>query len=404
MEEITDSNIHDLVNQYLGGNSNLPPIGTWDVSKVTDMSQLFSEADGFNENINNWNVSNVTNMSNMFNSLGDSAFNQPLDLWNVSKVTNMSGIFANAQFFNQPLNSWNVSNVTDMSFLFINSAFNQPIDSWDVSKVTNMSSAFMVTTFNQPLNSWNVGNVTQMQNLFTESAFNQPLNSWDVSKVTNMEFMFAESEFNQSLSAWNVNNVLNMCEMFDDSRMDITTIADSIINWNINTNVSLINEHRVPGHPPRPAINFRYDELIQARLKVLETHSPEEKMTYGECFICTYPLNNFSGPGPGPKCTQFCNDVVNICPNNHKIHRVCVLNSCNARNTVRRNNCPYCQLELITACNNFTNPNIAPKIPIYQLSIPVETRGGFRRRKRKTCKKKHRRSKKRHSKKRVTRR
>jgi surface protein len=404
MEEITDSNIHNLVNTYLDGNSNLPPIGTWDVSKVTNMSGLFSEADEFNENINNWDVSNVTDMSNMFDALGDTVFNQPLDLWNVSKVTNMSGMFSNARVFNQPLNSWNVSNVTNMSFLFMNSAFNQPIDSWDVSKVTNMDSMFMVTLFNQPLNSWNVGNVTNMQNLFTESKFNQPLDLWDVSKVTNMAYMFADSDFNQSLSTWNVNNVLNMYQMFDDSKIDITTIADSIINWNINRNVSLRNVQPVPAHPRNP-INLRYDELIQARLKVLETHSPEEKMTYEECFICSESLNNVSGPGPGRNCTQFCNDVVTICANNHKTHRACVLSSCNMMGSLRSNKCPYCQVDLITNCNNFRNRQIVPKIPTDQLSVPVETRGGFRKRKRKTYKrKKHRRSKKRHSIKRFTRR
>jgi surface protein len=46
------------------------------------------------------------------------AFNQPIGSWNVSSATNMSQMFENATSFNQPIGSWNVSNVTDMSGMF----------------------------------------------------------------------------------------------------------------------------------------------------------------------------------------------------------------------------------------------------------------------------------------------
>jgi surface protein len=40
----TNENIHSNVNDYLNGNPNgLPPIGEWDVSNVTDMSNLFKK-------------------------------------------------------------------------------------------------------------------------------------------------------------------------------------------------------------------------------------------------------------------------------------------------------------------------------------------------------------------------
>jgi hypothetical protein len=149
---------------------------------------------------------------------------------------------------------------------------------------------------------------------------------------------------------------------------------------------------------------------------------PPEGMTYEDCLICADPLNNVDGPGSGTNCNQFCNDVVVICRNNHKTHRACILNSCNSapvnvrgqlgyndvvinRDQERRNKCPFCQVDLITNCNNFINRRIVPKVQTEQLYIPVETRGGFRIRKRKTYKrKKHRCSKKRYSKKRFTRR
>ena len=58
-------------------------INTWNVSNITDMSNLFSFSD-FNDNINDWDVSNVINMEAMFSYCYE--FNQPLNKWDVSNV------------------------------------------------------------------------------------------------------------------------------------------------------------------------------------------------------------------------------------------------------------------------------------------------------------------------------
>ena len=52
---------------------------------------MFRNNVAFNQDISNWDVSAVTNMSNMFD--GASAFNQDLNLWDVTSVTNMSSMF-----------------------------------------------------------------------------------------------------------------------------------------------------------------------------------------------------------------------------------------------------------------------------------------------------------------------
>ena len=61
--------------------------------------------------------------------------NQPLNKWDVSNdVTNMQEMFREAESFNQPLNKWNVSKVTDMKWMFKNAhSFNQPLNNWNVS-------------------------------------------------------------------------------------------------------------------------------------------------------------------------------------------------------------------------------------------------------------------------------
>lgn len=59
------------------------------LSQVTDMGFMFSEASEFNSNIDNWNTSQVINMSSMFNNA--SVFNQDLTSWPVNpNVANCS--------------------------------------------------------------------------------------------------------------------------------------------------------------------------------------------------------------------------------------------------------------------------------------------------------------------------
>ena len=122
---ITNDNIKDLVDKYIIDQKNLPQpfrykyIGEWDVSRVTDMSNLFNNSKyyAFNEDINEWDVSNVTNMKSMF--AGCIFFNKPLYKWKVSKVTDMSDMFNSCRNFNQDISIWDVFNVKDMSRMFI---------------------------------------------------------------------------------------------------------------------------------------------------------------------------------------------------------------------------------------------------------------------------------------------
>ncbi len=153
----TNDTLRRAVQDYLAGGARKQrirdkygEISNWDVSKVTDMKEMFYKAHSFNQPLNNWNVSNVTNMKGMF--LGTSSFNQPLNNWDVSNVTDMNCMFYDAVSFNQPLNNWDVSNVTDMKDMFYNAhSFNQPLNNWNVSNVTDMSWMWGLTSFNQPL-------------------------------------------------------------------------------------------------------------------------------------------------------------------------------------------------------------------------------------------------------------
>jgi surface protein len=140
-EALNSGDFRDSYTEFVKENiermKDVFELNNLDVSRVTDMNNMFMEIEWFNEPIGNWNVSNVTRMGDMF--LGAQSFDQPIGNWNVSNVTTMEGMFDGAYKFNQPIGSWNVSNVMDMSAMFRDAeSFNQDISEWDVSKVKNI--------------------------------------------------------------------------------------------------------------------------------------------------------------------------------------------------------------------------------------------------------------------------
>ena len=107
---LTNQSIHQAVRDYLAGGARKKDIvdkygeiNNWDVSNVTNMTQMFKYAESFNQPLNKWNVSNVEHMSGMF--WHAHSFNQPLDKWDVSKVRDMGHMFQHARSFNQPLHA-----------------------------------------------------------------------------------------------------------------------------------------------------------------------------------------------------------------------------------------------------------------------------------------------------------
>jgi hypothetical protein len=80
-----------VINEYCRDEANwrfnalygtYGPIEQWDVSSITDMSQLFYGQTTCNPPIGDWNVSSVTDFGEMF--AGANAFNQPIGNWDVS--------------------------------------------------------------------------------------------------------------------------------------------------------------------------------------------------------------------------------------------------------------------------------------------------------------------------------
>ena len=96
-----------------------------DTSKITSMSYLFVGCSNLKTlNLSNWNVSNVTDMSNMFGLHHGMYRTQPacksltaLDLsgWNTSSVSDMSQMFEGCSKLSVDCSNWNVSKVSNHS-------------------------------------------------------------------------------------------------------------------------------------------------------------------------------------------------------------------------------------------------------------------------------------------------
>jgi surface protein len=223
--------VTNMARMFTGATSFNADIRHWDVSNVTEMSNML-QLSAFNRDIAGWDVSNVTNMQWMFYG---TPFNHDIGDWDVSNVTNTRGMFASTPF-NQDIGRWDVSNVTTMLSMFWGAAeFDQDIGDWDVSKVTHMQWMFSeATSFNHDIGRWDVSNVVDMRGMFEgATAFNQDIGEWDTSSVAvqvlwwgtlyGMEAMFRNAEsFNQDLSGWCVANFSEQPAGFDDGAINWT--------------------------------------------------------------------------------------------------------------------------------------------------------------------------------------
>lgn len=228
-------------------------------------------------NISIWDVSNITDMSNLF-KLKELDVEDDISKWNVSNVTNMSNMFFWSTI-HSPLDSWDVSSVKDMSAMFRRSNFNRSIQSWDVKNVTTMELMFAETSyFNQYLYYWDVQSVTNMEEMFSAAEeFNQPLDRWNVSQVTTLRYMFKSSPFNKSLTNW------------DLSTKDIFGMFLDCANFNFQKNINFNNWDNFSVTIFEDIVGCHEDNFIE--YEFINSHEDEDTPIYSH--LNTYDMENF---------------------------------------------------------------------------------------------------------------
>lgn len=246
--------LYRAVDEYLRDNSSTSnvtmtyghPIGSWNVSQVTDFGSVFDVARNpmvvaFNEDLSGWDTSAAVSMIMTF--AGASLFNGDISMWATGRVTSMVGMFQQASEFQGNLTGWDTSSCRNMSAMFegavlfngdlaffdtsnvvdMDSMFSDALSfdgsglwAWDTSSVTSMNALFesTVSFFKAALSSWNVSNVVDMTGIFQYSSFNGDISTWNVANVETFSYAFAgASSFNRDLSLWNVRSATNFVGM-----------------------------------------------------------------------------------------------------------------------------------------------------------------------------------------------
>ena len=178
MDEVTDCLLAEPVHGDCHGQA-FGPISTWDVSRVTNMDQLFMDPpksiegdrhSAFNGDLSNWDVSSVTSMIRMFNRAN--AFNGDLSRWDVSKVQSFSGMFKHTDRFNGDISNWNMQSAKSVDEMFMMALrFNQDISKWSLPNCRNYDRMFEFTGengFAQDISNWNMREGTH-QDMFRDA-------------------------------------------------------------------------------------------------------------------------------------------------------------------------------------------------------------------------------------------
>lgn len=118
--QFNNKSLRNAIQQYFKNKtqteSMFGPIGRWDTSQVTDMSELFKDRVDFNEKLM-WNTEKVTTMKSMFQNC--KRYDQPIDM-SCKSLINASGMFENCQSLNKKIILDNTTNLKDVIRMFAN--------------------------------------------------------------------------------------------------------------------------------------------------------------------------------------------------------------------------------------------------------------------------------------------
>lgn len=233
------SGVTDLSRMFSDAESMNGDIGHWDTGNVEFMDWMFSSAESFNQDIGDWDTGNVTDMRAMF--FQAQSFNSDIGDWNTGEVTTMNSMFSGAEEFNQDIGDWNTGQVTVMNEMFRNAtAFNQDIGDWDTGELSRMIDMFnSAESFNQDIGDWDTGNATDITGMFNGAeSFNQDIGDWETGEVSTMIRTFRDAEsFNQDISGWDISGVTHrltrpsMSGMLDNSGISVENYDLILESW-----------------------------------------------------------------------------------------------------------------------------------------------------------------------------
>ena len=143
IDSLDTSNITTMSSMFerCSAFSQFDKLKSFNMSNVKNISRMFYACSGLRnvDFLNNWDVSNVENCNGIFSGCKFSSGD--FSSWNVSKVTDMEDIFSwNHALVSLDLSSWDVSNVTTMRYLFNGCTGLRCLDlsNWNTPKARNL--------------------------------------------------------------------------------------------------------------------------------------------------------------------------------------------------------------------------------------------------------------------------
>ena len=194
----------------------------FDISRVKDMSFMFSSCTADRIDLSDFNISSVTNISHMFSNctnLVSFSFKNTI----TSKVTNMDGLFKNCSSLESiDLSDLKTSSLTNISHIFENCKKLKSVSfsNFDISLVEDLSYMFSSchSLISIDLSNMNTNNVKNMSYLFYDckQLISINLKNLNTEKVEQMNYMFASCTELRTIDLTSINtkSVLNMKGMF----------------------------------------------------------------------------------------------------------------------------------------------------------------------------------------------
>lgn len=169
------------------------PMNRWNVTLITDFSEVFAHSPLKEEDLSDWDVSSATSMARMFYQ-AEHLEDGGLWKWDVRQVEDMEEMFYGAKSFNGDITEWDTQSLTNTKGTFEKaSKFDQELRRWDTSKLIYASRMFAQAT-----------------------SFDQDLGDWDTRQLQDASFMFLQAtSFSQDLSAWELDRIQTLQGMFD---------------------------------------------------------------------------------------------------------------------------------------------------------------------------------------------
>lgn len=228
------SNVSNMRSMFSEANIEKLDMSNWNTNNVTDFSSMFAFSNLNHFDLSNIDTSNVTNMGSMFHGtkINKDSTNIDTSNWDTSKVTNMSSMFSFVDF-TPDVTNWNTSNLENAVQMFSKSYIkNLDVSKWNTSKLKNATAMFEDLENEVDLNvsNWNTSNLEYSSSMFLGyKGKDLDVSNWNTSKLKQSSFMFAKYKGkNLDVSNWDTSNL----EMSDSMFSDIEYANIDVSKWN----------------------------------------------------------------------------------------------------------------------------------------------------------------------------